>query len=300
MVYSSLTGFCIRLNFFLVLLILTIGASSSLHAEDLKVETNQLAKMGKLIFTDKRFSASGKTSCSSCHQPEHAFSDSVPFSVKDDGQLTDISTPPLFNMKQKIGYFSREPVFRMEEAVERCMKENLGVSILEIYVTLKKDATLSRISTHIYGRASAGAVFSAIVAYLETLQTSKSRYDRYMEGELLALTTAEQAGLVLFEQKGCAHCHTGRGLGGMVYGENIDEDSTRRVQVPRLRNLSSSRPYFSDGSAETLEDAVRAMSKKYSAQLVDNDELEKIRIFLLSHESSINDLEGAVDYEYAR
>jgi len=281
-------------------LILILAPLENLYADTSVSADPQILKLGKLIFSDRRFSASGETACSSCHRPEHGFSDRVPYSTKDDGQLTELSTPALFNMKHKIGYFSQDPVFSLAAAVERCMKTNQGASVLDIFVTLKKDSTLSSISTASFGRASAGAVFKSVAAYLETIQTSNSRYDRYMRGELIALTPAEQMGMVLFEQKGCVYCHTGKGMGGMVYIESADEDSLREVQVPRLRNLSLSAPYFSDGSAPTLADAIRRMSQKHNATAVTAQELEKIRLFLMSNESSISDFEGPVRYEYER
>lgn len=260
-------------------------------------------KLGKLIFFDARFSASGETACSSCHRPEHGFSDSTPFSLKDDGSKTRFSTPALFDMKRKLGYFSEEPIFHLEQAVQRCMENNLDTTVLDIYVTLKKDSSLSQMSTERFGRASAGAVFKAVAAYLNTIETSKSRFDRYRRGEMVSLTPSEQAGMVLFEQKGCVHCHAGRDMGGMVYMDGMtraDDGAERRVQVPRLRNLSMTAPYFSDGSAATLAEAVRRMSQKHNATPVTDAELEKIRLFLMSNESSISDFEGLVRYENER
>ena len=247
---------------------------------------NSVMKLGKLIFFDRRFSASGETSCSSCHRPEHGFSDTTPFSLKDDGSKTLFSTPALFDMKRKLGYFSEDRVFHLEEAIQRCMENNLGVSVLDIYVTLKKDSSLSRMSTERFGRASAGAVFKSIAAYLNTIETSNSRFDRYRRGEMASLTPSEQGGMVLFEQKGCVHCHAGKDMGGMVYMEGMkstDDGAERRVQVPRLRNLSMTAPYFSDGSATTLAEAVRRMSQKHNATPVTAAELEKIRLFLMSN-----------------
>ena len=255
-------------------------------------------KLGKLIFSDPRFSASGETACSSCHRPEKGFSDSAAFSRKDDGTSTVKSTPALFNMKRKIGYFSSAPVYSLEEAVERCLTTNHGVSILDIYVTLKKDSSLSQIATKSYGRVSAGAVFKALAAYLQSIKTSDSRYDRYLNGEISALTPSEQTGFVLFEKKGCIHCHAGRALGGMVYQKSVSDRAKGRVQVPRLRNLSVTSPYFSDGSAATLAEAIRRMSHLNNATPVTEQELEKIRLFLMSNESYISDFEGPIRYEY--
>jgi cytochrome c peroxidase len=37
--------------------------------------------LGRRLFSDPRLSADGRVSCSSCHRPAHAFSDTVPSSV---------------------------------------------------------------------------------------------------------------------------------------------------------------------------------------------------------------------------
>lgn len=260
----------------------------------------QVLKLGKLLFSDKRFSASGETSCRSCHRPELGFADNSAFSRKDDGSLTLVSTAALFNVKRKIGYFSLDPVFSLEDAVERCLTVNQGVSVLDIYVALKKDASLSQIATQSFGRASAGAVFFALAAYLETLETSESRYDRYLRGDFSALTSAEQMGMILFEQKGCVFCHSGTEMGGMVYGKSVSQHLNAEIPVPRLRNLSLSAPYFTDGSAESLSDAIRQMAHQFNPVPLSTHELDRIRLFLLSHESSISDFEGAVRYDYER
>lgn len=283
-----------------LIFVLILAPLNKLSANSSVTADPNILKLGKLIFSDNRFSASGKTSCSSCHRAEHGFSDSVDFSLKDDGSPAALSTPPLFNLKRKIGYFSNDPVFSLVEAVERCLKVNQSVSVLDIYVTLKKDASLSQISTGSFGRASAGAVFRSLAAYLETIKTSDSRLDRYKKGDLGALTPSEQVGMVLFEKKGCVHCHAGREMGGMVYEESVNEDAVGLVQVPRLKNLSLTAPYFSDGSANTLAEAILRMSQLHNAMPVTDQELEKIRLFLMSNESYISDFEGPVRYEHER
>ncbi|SEF91311.1 cytochrome c peroxidase [Oceanospirillum linum] len=283
-----------------LLSILAFVLMTPVHAEPSIAPGLTLEAFGKQVFSDRRFSASGQTSCRSCHKPEFGFSDHRAVSIKDDGTATALSTPALFNMKQKIGFFSLHPVFSLKAAVERCFKRNQNIDETDIYGVLERDAGLSRFAIHNFGRASADVVYQSVAAYLKTIQTSNSRYDRYRQGELSALTYSEQSGMVLFEQKGCIYCHSGREMGGMAYSNSIDTHVNRDVQVLRLRNLSLTAPYFSDGSAQTLSEAIYRMSKRYSATPVSQSDLEKIRLFLLSNESSISDFEGPVRYENER
>ncbi len=50
--------------------------------------TNAGALLGRVLFFDKRLSANGTISCSSCHQPEHGFADPRRFSVGFAGLKT--------------------------------------------------------------------------------------------------------------------------------------------------------------------------------------------------------------------
>ncbi|WP_417594455.1 cytochrome-c peroxidase [Oceanospirillum sp.] len=290
----------VRATFIWLLSIMACVLISPVYAEPSITRGLSLEKFGKQIFSDRRFSASGQTSCRSCHKPEFAFSDQRAVSIKDDGTETELSTPALFNMKQKIGFFSLQPVFSLKAAVERCFKRNQSSDGMDIYAVLEGDAGLSRFVIHNFGRVSSDAVYQSVAAYLKTIQTSNSRYDRYRQGELSALTYSEQSGMVLFEQKGCIYCHGGKEMGGMVYSDSIDTSVDRDVQALRLRNLSLTAPYFSDGSARTLSEAIYRMSKRYSATPISQNDLEKIRLFLLSNESSISDFEGPVRYENER
>jgi len=280
--------------------IMILTLMSPVCAEPLMTSDSGLEAFGKHIFSDRRFSASGQMSCRSCHKPEYAFSDNRSVSIKDDGTATKLSTPALFNMKQKIGFFSQQPVFSLDTAIERCFSRNLSLDAKDIKLVLESDAVLNRFAVYNFGQASARAVYHSVSAYLETIKTSASRYDLYKQGELSALTSSEQSGMVLFEQKGCIYCHSGKEMGGMAYLDGIGASAGRDTQVLRLRNLSMTAPYFSNGSAQTLSEAIFHMSKHYSAAPVSQNDLEKIRLFLLSNESSISDFEGPVRYENER
>jgi len=256
----------------------------------------EMAKMGRQIFSDTRFSRTGKTACASCHKPEYSFSDNHPLSTRDDGSLTRLGTPALFNLDRKLGFLSRQTTFSLEEAAQRCMDTQMGSAVADVYAILRKDATLSHLAAENTGRVSAGAVYQALTEYLYSLQARPSRYELFLAGNLATLTRQEQKGMALFDQKGCRFCHTGLDMGGIAYGRAVNQDYLRPVLVPRLYNLEHTAPYFSDGSAATVKEAVQAMHKMHNKSVIDTKELELITLFLLSHRSSIHDFEGAVRY----
>ena len=84
----------------------------------------------------------------------------------------------------------------------------------------------------------------------------------------------------LFKTSGCTICHNGPLLGGSSYQklgvvkpyqttntaqgriEITKKDQDRMTfKVPQLRNIELTYPYFHDGEAKTLEDAVRIMGE---------------------------------------
>src|SRR5690606_31754652 len=143
----------------------------------------------------------------------------------------------------------------------------------------------------------------AIAAFERTLIT-KDRFDDYLNGDKNALTQEEQAGLEAFMATGCTACHSGPLLGGQMYQKmgvvhpypNTEDkgrfDATGKdfdkyqFKVPSLRNISKTAPYFHDGAAATLEDAVKEMAWYQLGQKLDDKTTASIVAFLNSLENT--------------
>ncbi|MFT5357217.1 MAG: cytochrome c peroxidase, partial [Polyangiales bacterium] len=113
----------------------------------------------------------------------------------------------------------------------------------------------------------------------------------------------EQTGYELFKNVGCVSCHQGINLGGNLFQrfgvvhdafqgrEPTEQDYGRMMvtgrpedafvfRVPSLRNVEITSPYFHDGSAETLEDAVRHMGRVQLGYVLSTNEVVAIVAFL--------------------
>ena len=112
-------------------------------------------------------------------------------------------------------------------------------------------------------------VAKALSAYERTLLCGDTAYDTQK------LDEAQARGQKLFMGKGaCVTCHGGpnfsigsfhvTGIGIDVKDEKADVGRFKvtqdAVKTPTLRNVAKTAPYFHDGSAATLEDAVRTMA----------------------------------------
>jgi cytochrome c peroxidase len=141
-------------------------------------------------------------------------------------------------------------------------------------------------------------VTTAIAEFEKTLVTPNSRFDQWLLGDKNALTKAELDGYKLFKDSGCVACHNGEAVGGNSfqkmglvepYKGNMpdgraavtgkDEDRFN-FKVPTLRNVELTYPYFHDGAANTLTEAVDVMGRLQLGKKFTKDENAKIVAFL--------------------
>jgi cytochrome c peroxidase len=142
-------------------------------------------------------------------------------------------------------------------------------------------------------------VTKAIAAFEETLVTPNSRFDKWLKGDSKALTAQELAGYKLFKESGCTACHNGPAVGGNSYQKMgvvepymasspaegrvavTGKDADRfNFKVPTLRNVELTYPYFHDGAANTLPEAVDTMGRLQLGKKFSKDENTKIVAFL--------------------
>jgi cytochrome c peroxidase len=170
--------------------------------------------LGRKLFFDQRLSADGTISCSSCHQPAHAFSDGRKDSVGVGKRVGTRNTPSLLNI------IDGEPLFWDGR------RDQLSVAVLDPITNpvemARPDMTV--VTHQISGQSDYRAEFSrafpgnqaitaeevgqALAAFIRALPQSPTAYDRYVAGRHDALTPEATDGLRLFEGKaGCSGCH---------------------------------------------------------------------------------------------
>jgi cytochrome c peroxidase len=142
-------------------------------------------------------------------------------------------------------------------------------------------------------------VTQAIAEFEKTLVTPNSRFDLWLLGDAGAISQKELAGYQLFKESGCVACHNGTALGGTsfqkmgivepyqtdnlavgragVTGRDADRFS---FKVPTLRNVELTYPYFHDGEARTLAEAVETMGRLQLGRVFSEDENDSIVAFL--------------------
>lgn len=260
--------------------------------------------LGRRLFSEPRLSRDGSVSCASCHDLAHNGADRQDLAVGIAGQRGARNTPTVFNAALNLAQFWDGRVATLEQQVAGPVHNPLemGSTWAEVVARLGADPSYVDAFGRLYPEGISGAsIADAISRFERTLLTPGSRLDRHLRGEAGALDAREQAGLRRFLALGCAACHQGAGIGGNMfqrfgvleppdprraaadpgrYAVTGRDDDRSVFKVPSLRNVALTAPYFHDGSAATLEDAVRTMGRVQLGRALDDEDVGLLVAFL--------------------
>lgn len=265
------------------------------------------AELGRLLFNDPVLSVNGKVSCASCHDLARGGGDSRAHSIGFAGKTTAVNAPTVFNAALNFTQFWNGRAATLEVQVKDVVQNSIemGSSWTDVVARLKRNPKYQHAFANAYpDGVSQDNIQNAIATYERTLITSNSRFDRYLRGDPNAITEAERVGYAKFKQYGCIACHQGVNVGGNMYQKfgvmrdyfarraNLTdadqgrymvthEEGDRHVfKVPSLRNVALTAPYFHDGSAATLEDAVEVMFIYQLGRVASSEDKASILLFL--------------------
>jgi cytochrome c peroxidase len=271
-----------------------------------KVDAKKL-ELGERLFMDARLSGGGDLSCSSCHDihsngaggrkasiaPDKAQTASQDKSGQDKSGAPSkvrFDTLTVFNAALNFrlnweGNF-RAPAAHVESSLENT--ENMNTSVDEVVRKLSADPETAEEFRSAYGRdPDRDNLLDALVTFEQSLLTPGSAFDRWLGGETSALSDKAQEGYRLFKSLGCSSCHQGVNVGGNlmerqgIFRQLVPGKPTI-VRVPSLRNVATTAPYFHDGSAATLEDAIRRMAAAQLDRTLSDQQVDALVAFLRS------------------
>jgi cytochrome c peroxidase len=249
-----------------------------------RVEDPKLVELGKKLYFDPRLSKSGFISCNSCHNLSMGGSDNLKSSIGHNWSKGPINAPTVLNSSMNLAQFWDGRAKDLQEQAggpianpgEMAFTHQLAVDML---LSIPAYADEFKEVFGVEG-IDIKQVTKAIAAFEETLVTPGSRFDLWLKGDDRALSAEELAGYQLFKSSGCTACHNGPLLGGnsfrkmgvvepysamspaegrsAVTGKDADRFN---FKVPTLRNVELTYPYFHDGEAETLREAVEVMGR---------------------------------------
>lgn len=271
--------------------------------------------LGRALFHETRLSRGHDISCNSCHTLDKFGVDGRPTSRGDRGQVGHRNAPTVFNAATHIAQFwdgraasvEHQAIGPIMNPKEMAMpNEKAVVATLESmpeYVSMfekafpgeRKPVTLKNVG-------------EAIGAFERGLVTT-SRWDKFIAGDRSALNAQEKRGLRVFLDSGCMACHTGPQVGGTMFQKvgavlpwpNQKDEGRSAVtklpadrmvfKVPTLKNIHKTSPYFHDGSAANLEEAISLMGRHQLGITLTDDEVKAIAAWMGS-------MTGEVDPTY--
>lgn len=268
---------------------------------------NAKVALGQLMFHDTRLSGDNTISCASCHSLKKGGTDQAVSSTGIRGQIGPINAPTVFNALYNHRQFWDGRAATLEEQAGGPVSNPLemGADWDQVVIKLKNDKDLEQSFNKVYGNGiSKQNILNAIATFEQSLVTPNSRFDNYLRGDEDALSLKEKKGYELFKNN-CISCHAGPNLGGLSFeklGVKNDYFATRKrvpndadmglfnftkntddkhkFKVPTLRNIAQTHPYFHDGSAKSLEEAITLMSKHQIGKNFNAAEVDQIAAFL--------------------
>lgn len=262
-----------------------------------------MVELGKKLYFDPRLSKSGFISCNSCHNLSMGGTDNIPTSIGDKWQQGPINAPTVLNSSLNVAQFwdGRAADLKAQAGGpianpgEMAFTHTLAINVLESIPGYVREFA----QVFGAGKIDIEQVTAAIAEFEKTLVTPNSRFDQWLLGKTDALTAQELAGYQLFKSSGCVACHNGAAVGGnsfqkmgvvepykatssaegrsAVTGQDIDRFS---FKVPTLRNVEMTYPYFHDGAANTLTEAVDIMGRLQLGRTFNAEENASIVAFL--------------------
>ncbi len=265
---------------------LPAGITPPVVPEDNPMSAEKVA-LGHQLFMDKRLSVDASRSCYSCHQNELGNADGRKLALGPGDKALTRNSPTIWNVGLHATglYWDGRAATLEKQAIGAWKGGNMAVPEDQLAAKAGEIGALPEYAEQfakVFGlkageAVSADHVAKALSAYERTLLCFDTAYDTNTMSE------AALRGWDLFRGKAsCSTCHAPGtfvdglfhdvGFGHDAEGQPIaDADRGRgkiseqavddfKFRTPTLRNVAKTAPYFHDGRAATLEEAVRYMA----------------------------------------
>jgi parallel beta-helix repeat protein len=286
-------------------------------------QTPERAALGRLLYFDPILSGANDLSCATCHHPDLGLSDGRGLSMGRGGQglgperaggtALRRSSPTVWNAAYNHRQFWDGRASDLEDQAQNPIKskDEMDQDPVELVRELRAVPEYVQLFDAAFGGGDGSAVTfdnvtKAVAAFERTLTSTRSRFDRYREGEVTALSASERRGLALFRslKTRCFECHGFPNFANPDFkvigvpdlpGEKPDlgrEEAgggpayARAFKVPTLRNVALTTPYMHNGKYKTLQEVLLFYQKGGGAgeglELKNLD--DKIRRFALTED----------------
>lgn len=251
-------------------LVVPLGLATPMPVPPDNPITDEKVELGRRLFADPRLSKDGTIACTSCHDPERAFTKPDAVSPGVFGRKGRRNSPTIVNRAWGRMFLWDGRATTLERQVLLPIQDPNEMDLEPAEAAQRVGVSLNDLSR-------------ALATYVRAQTSGNSRCDRFNGGERTALTLEERNGLRVFQGRGnCLMCHVGpnfsdeklhntgvawlpQAAGDRSGGRFLDEGASAVTgkaedhgvfKTPTLREVGLTAPYMHDGSMTTLEDVV--------------------------------------------
>jgi cytochrome c peroxidase len=281
-------------------------------------------ELGKQLYFDPRLSLDGTVSCATCHNPEKGWTDGpLATSIGIDGQVGGRNAPSVLNSVYGRTMFWDGRAASLEGQAQGPIQNPIEMgkqSYKEIIERLRKISGYSEQFHKVFGTdVTLDGLAKAIAAFERAAALSgNSKYDKYVKGDMNALSESEKRGMVLFglrldrddefktdvvlKKAECTSCHIGANFTdeqfhnlGIGWNESehrfadlgrwaidaIGAKNPRNLgafKTPTVRDVTRTAPYMHDGSLKSLEAVVEHYDKGGIANPALDKDIKKLNL----------------------
>lgn len=269
--------------------------------------TPEKIELGKALFFDPRLSASGVFSCYSCHNLTTGGDDNQETSIGHGWQKGPRNSPTVLNAVLNEAQFWDGRADDLKAQAKGPIQAGVEMANTpdNVVATLNSMGQYADWFKTAFPEGGDPVTFDnmarAIEAFEATLITP-APFDAFLNGDDMALSDDQKAGLTLFIDKGCVACHSGVNVGGHGYfpfgliekpgAEVLPPDDKGRFAVTataddeyvfraaQLRNVAVTAPYFHSGKVWDLKVAVQIMAESQLGEELSDQEADQLVAFL--------------------
>jgi len=174
-----------------------IGLDLYVPAPEDNAITPEKIALGRRLFFDRRLSGDSKTACVTCHQPARAFTDGRRLPRGAFGRPGRRNAPSLFNRAYGETFFWDGRAATLEDQALAALAgdTDLALSGDKASTRLATDATyVAEFQAAFGGGPSADRMAQALATFVRAQLAGSSAVDRFVEGDLQALSLAARRG----------------------------------------------------------------------------------------------------------
>ncbi|MBI3776287.1 MAG: hypothetical protein HY273_12175 [Gammaproteobacteria bacterium] len=239
--------------------------------------------LGQALFFDNRLSGTGNLNCSSCHLPDVGWTLPSAFSVANEGFVERRNPPTLINVgyNRALIWDGRAPSLEKQAIGSITNPVHKGQNLDKLVKILNDDPKFIALFQAAYnGKPNADDIGRALAVWQRHfLVTGESNFDRYVKGNMLALSEAAVRGMDIFKGKGgCIVCHNGPNFSdsgfyniGLARNAQFDKPEYLKILVFDAKRMKLDNPeQATDDAGRYLVTKDKADWKKFKTPTLRN------------------------------